>query len=126
MSFYQFLGLSHYILKSISYHFSRIYVHSIRFIIRLAKLREIPELLPMINVRKNPCRLIPVRKTLDSWTFTLYSHWVKKGHHMNQNRAALFQHDPRVVERRASTIDVINPNLLSDISVNDQKQLYTV
>ena len=100
-------------------------MHSIRFIIRLAKIREIPELLPMSNARKNPYCLRALRKTLDSSTFTLYSHWVKKGEGMGQNRAALFQHGPRVPER-ASSIDVMNPSLLYDISVKDPKQLFTV
>ena len=78
------------------------YVHCARFIFRLSRIRQIPELLPMEKAQKDPYRLMPIRKTVDACTFTLYSHWVKKGEGMGQNRAALFQHNPRVVERTSS------------------------
>lgn len=80
----------------------RMYVHCARFIFRLSRIRQIPELLPMEKAQQDPYRLMPIRKTVDAWTFTLYSHWVKKGEGMGQNRAALFQHNPRVVERTSS------------------------
>ena len=91
-------------------HF-RILVHCARYIYRLRNVREIPELLPMSKLRKTPYELRPLRKSIDTSTFTLYSHWVKKGEGMGQNRAALFQHSPRVADRTTS-LDVINPNLL--------------
>ena len=99
----------------------RTIVHCARFIHRLENIRKIPELMPMGRVRKIPYELRPLRKTIDTSTFTLYSHWVKKGEGMGQNRAALFQHSPRVAERAAS-LDVINPNLL-DIPKESKKQI---
>ena len=99
----------------------RTIAHCARFIHRLKNIREIPELMPMGRVRKTPYNLRPLRKTIDTSTFTLYSHWVKKGEGMGQNRAALFQHNPRVAER-ATSLDVINPNLL-DVPKESKKPL---
>ena len=96
-------------------------MHCARFVHRLKNLREIPELLPMGKLRKMPYELRPLRKAIDKSTFTLYSHWVKKGEGMGQNRAALFQHSPRVAERAAS-LDGINPNLL-DVPKESKKQI---
>ena len=75
----------------------------------------------MGKLRKMPYELRPLRKSIDTSTFTLYSHWVKKGEGMGQNRAALFQHSPRVSDRSTS-LDVINPHLL-DIPKGSKKQL---
>ena len=101
-------------------------MHCARFVHRLKNLREIPELMPMSKLKKTPYELRPLRKAIDTSTFMLYSHWVKKGEGMGQNRAALFQHSPRVADR-ATSLDVINPNLL-DIPNNlkRQKQNLTV
>lgn len=41
---------------------------------------------------RDPYALRPVRRLIDSCAFRLYGHWVKKGE--QQNRAALFQHQP--------------------------------
>ena len=99
----------------------RTIAHCARFIHRLKNIREIPELMPMGRVRKTPYNLRPLRKTIDTSTFTLYSHWVKKGEGMGQNRAALFQHNPRVAER-ATSLDVINQNLL-DVPKESKKPI---
>ncbi|XP_050021893.1 phosphorylase b kinase gamma catalytic chain, liver/testis isoform isoform X2 [Alexandromys fortis] len=40
----------------------------------------------------DPYALRPVRRLIDNCAFRLYGHWVKKGE--QQNRAALFQHQP--------------------------------
>ena len=98
-------------------------MHCVRFIFRLSRLRETPELLPVVKARQRPYELRPLRKTIDIWTFTLYSHWVKKGEGMGQNRAALFQHDPRV-EEQSTSVDVVNTNNL--LIPNDPRQLFTV
>lgn len=41
---------------------------------------------------RDPYALRPVRRLIDNCAFRLYGHWVKKGE--QQNRAALFQHQP--------------------------------
>lgn len=41
---------------------------------------------------RDPYALRPVRRIIDNCAFRLYGHWVKKGE--QQNRAALFQHQP--------------------------------
>lgn len=101
----------------------RTYVHCIRFIFRLARIRDIPELLPMTRARKTPYGLRSCRKTIDIWTFTLYSHWVKRGEGMGQNRAAMFQHKPRVAERATSSSDVLSSNLRMQ---KDTRQPFTM
>ena len=98
-------------------------MHCVRFIFRLSRIKEIPELLPLVKARKSPYGMRPLRKSIDIWTFTLYSHWVKKGEGMGQNRAALFQHNPRVAER-SSSVDVVNTKTLH--VPNDPRQLFTV
>lgn len=42
-------------------------------------------------VLKDPYGYKPVRKLIDGCAFKIYSHWVKRRHDQDQNRAALFQ-----------------------------------
>ena len=105
-----------------SYSF-RVYAHCARFIFRLARIRHIPELLPVTKACKDPYALRPCRKTIDVWTFTLYGHWVKRGEGMGQNRAAMFQHKPRVAKRSSSTLNAMSSNLLVP---KDPRQLFTM
>ena len=76
----------------------------------------------MARARKAPYALRSCRKNIDIWTFTLYSHWVKRGEGMGQNRAAMFQHTRRVGEKMSSSPDVTSTRL----DANDRRPTFTI
>ena len=76
----------------------------------------------MAKARKAPYALRSCRRNIDLWTFTLYSHWVKRGEGMGQNRAAMFQHKRRVDEKISSSPDVT----ITRLDANERRQTFTV
>ncbi len=52
-------------------------------------------------VLKDPYGYKPVRRLIDSCAFKMYSHWVKRRHDQDQNRAALFQNTSKIEIRTA-------------------------
>eukprot|EP00794_Sanderia_malayensis_P014081 gene14081-15550_t len=57
-------------------------------------------------VLKDPYGFKPVRRMIDGCAFRMYSHWVKRRHDQDQNRAALFQSAPKS-EIRTAGVDNI-------------------
>lgn len=61
--------------------------------VRLQRLRFIPEPLSVDVAKTDPYRIKILRKVIDGCAFRVYGHWVKKGE--GQNRAALFENHAR-------------------------------
>jgi phosphorylase kinase gamma subunit len=65
----------------------------VRAIFRLKTLKNHPQKINLIDVLENPYRFKVYRRIIDTASFTIYGHWVKKGE--QQNRAALFEHESK-------------------------------
>lgn len=61
--------------------------------VRLKRLKFIPEPISIEVAKTDPYRIKNLRKVIDACAFRVYGHWVKKGE--GQNRAALFENHPR-------------------------------
>jgi len=70
-------------------HFRRAIV-CVRFLIRLRRLKDTPQPIPLKAVQFDPYRIRTLRKLVDGAAFRIYGHWVKKND--GQNRAAMFEH----------------------------------
>lgn len=66
----------------------------VKAMIRIKRLRFIPEPLSIDVAKCDPYRIKNLRKVIDACAFRVYGHWVKKGE--GQNRAALFENHPKV------------------------------
>jgi phosphorylase kinase gamma subunit len=62
-------------------------------VFRLKNQKNNPQRMNLIDVLENPYRFKIYRRIIDTASFTIYSHWVKKGE--QQNRAALFENEPK-------------------------------
>ncbi|XP_070506984.1 phosphorylase b kinase gamma catalytic chain, skeletal muscle/heart isoform isoform X4 [Chironomus tepperi] len=67
---------------------------TVRAMIRIQRLRYTPEPLDIEEALRDPYRVKVLRKVIDACAFRVYGHWVKKGE--GQNRAALFENQPKV------------------------------
>ena len=70
-----------------------------RFCIRLRRLKLTPQPLSLRTAHIDPYRLRVLRKLIDGAAFRVYGHWVKRND--GQNRAAMFEHQPKVIEINA-------------------------
>ena len=59
----------------------------------LKSLKNKPQPIRTCDLIENPYRFKLYRKVIDTASFTIYGHWVKKGE--QQNRAALFENEPK-------------------------------
>ena len=59
----------------------------------MKKLKNKPPQIRALELIENPYRFKKYRKIIDTASFTIYGHWVKKGE--QQNRAALFEIEPK-------------------------------
>lgn len=75
----------------------------VRFFHRLKFFYYNPPPIPVETIKTNPYGVKNFRKLIDSCTFKMYGHWVKKGD--NQNRAALFEHVQREDWRNQVSFD---------------------
>lgn len=71
----------------------RVYIKVAMTIARLKTLKNKPQPLKLVDVLDNPYRFKPYRRIIDTASFNIYGHWVKKGE--QQNRAALFEIEPK-------------------------------
>lgn len=81
----------------------RALVICVRFFHRLKFFYYNPPPIPVETIKTNPYGVKNFRKLIDSCTFKMYGHWVKKGD--NQNRAALFEHVQREDWRNQVSFD---------------------
>jgi phosphorylase kinase gamma subunit len=65
----------------------------------LKRLKLTPQPLSLHTAGLDPYRIKTFRKVIDGAAFKIYGHWVKKND--GQNRAAMFEHSPKVDQRRA-------------------------
>jgi phosphorylase kinase gamma subunit len=65
----------------------------------LKRLKLTPQPLSLRTAGLDPYRIKTFRKVIDGAAFKIYGHWVKKND--GQNRAAMFEHSPKVDQRRA-------------------------
>jgi len=72
----------------------------VRFLVRLTRLKNTPQPLSLRTAHTDPYRVRAVHKIIDGAAFRIYGHWVKKND--GQNRAAMFEHNPKVDPRHGS------------------------
>jgi phosphorylase kinase gamma subunit len=60
---------------------------------RLRTLKNKPQPIKLNDLIENPYRFKQYRRIIDTASFNIYGHWVKKGE--QQNRAALFENEPK-------------------------------
>ena len=77
-------------------------IFCVRFLVRLSHVHTTPVLLSLEETRINPYNMRSYRKAIERHSFTLYSHWVKKG--QGQDRAAMFQHSPKRDRKRKKSL----------------------
>lgn len=71
----------------------RVYIKVVMTISRLKTLKNKPQPIKLVDLLENPYRFKPYRRMIDTASFNIYGHWVKKGE--QQNRAALFEVEPK-------------------------------
>ena len=70
--------------------------HVVRFIIRLCRLKETPELLDIELLKTKPHVFLPFKKATGKSVFKLYNHWMNK--YGCQNRAAIYQNKFKIIK----------------------------
>ena len=84
----------------------KVLVNVVRCIVRLKILKLRPPARSFKDIIDNPYRFKSFRKMIDTSAFTIYGHWVKKGE--QQNRAALFELEPKGIKKSPSVNNKIS------------------
>jgi len=82
----------------------RLVIIKVRFIVRISRLKGIPEPLSLHTAALSPYKMKLFRKVIDGAAFRVYGHWVKRGE--GQNRAAMFELRPKTELKKKEIMGV--------------------
>jgi len=82
-------------------HFKAL-VNVVRVVYRIKQMKLRPQQRSLKDILENPYRFKSFRKLIDTSAFNIYGHWVKRGE--QQNRAALFELEPKSLQKSPSLV----------------------